>query len=137
LYEPAVLRLDANTLIIVTRAATQANPSGHEPMMLSRSTDNGATWSDWKKFSQIGDSPTLFKHSSGKVFLADRRRGTPFSTSIMWSGDGGLTWGSASTVYAHSVNDCAYPSIIELSDGSLLVSHYEPQYVRVTPVAIT
>jgi hypothetical protein len=142
LYEPAILRVDVNTLLIVVRVATQAAPTGHVEMMLTRSTDNGVTWSDWKKFSEIGDAPTLFLHSTGTVFLAYRRRqgpgiGDTFSTGIMWSDDAGLTWGAADDVYVHTTNDASYPAIVELADGTLLISHYEPRFIRVTRVAVT
>lgn len=129
---------DGTAQIVVCRTQTLADATIEDQLVITRSTDGGSTWSDWKQFSVIGVAPHLLVHSSGTIYLAFKEQdGVARYTTMMWSSDHGATWGAPVRIYTHSTSDASYPSIVELSDNSLLVAHYEPRYIRATAVAIS
>lgn len=136
LYEPYLFRWNDNVLVMVCRNST--NGTDHSFGYLTRSTDNGITWSNLLTFSFVLDAPMMLQHSSGRVFLAARRiNGAARETIITWTNDEGLTWAPFVVVYTHVTSDSSYPSIVERPDTSLLVFHYEPRFIRATEVTIT
>lgn len=137
LSEPAFID-DGTAQIIVCRTQTLADATIEDLMVITRSLDGGATWSDWKQFSVYGVAPHLLVHSSGLIVLSLKEQdGANRYTTMMWSDDHGATWGAPVRIYTHSTSDAGYPSAVELSDNSLLVAHYEPRYIRATAVAIS
>lgn len=133
LFEPYILRVDATTLLMVVRRAVFGTTTS-VAAAYSKSTDNGATWSDFREFSWTGDAANMILHSSGLVLLAFRHHdGADRYTSVVWTDDAGESWSTPEIVYDHGTQaDCSYPSMVERPDGKVLISHYEPTDIRVT-----
>lgn len=113
-------KLDAETDVIArpdgTILAVEREPS--TSMCYSISTDGGRTWSVSKPLGFRGHCPYLLRTRDGILVLAHRLP----QTSLHWSLDDGRTW--SENVLVDDVIG-AYPSMIELKDGSVLIVYYE------------
>jgi len=109
--ETDVIRLGDGTLLAAERQQATS-------MCYSRSKDGGRTWSVSAPLGFPGHCPYFLKTRRGVLLLAHRLP----QTSLHWSLDDGKTW-SANVL----VDDCfgAYPSMVELRDGSILIVYYE------------
>jgi sialidase-1 len=125
-WSPAVdipnggFKLDAETDVIALSdgrlLAVQREPG--TTMCSSFSSDGGRTWSVSRAMGFPGHCPYLLRTSAGIIVLAHRLP----QTSLHYSFDEGGTW-SGNVL----VDDCvgAYPSMVELKDGSVLIIYYE------------
>lgn len=113
-------KLDAETDITALAdgrlLAVQREPS--MTMCSSVSTDGGRTWSVSRPMGFPGHCPYLLRTSAGVLVLAHR---LPL-TSLHYSFDDGETWG-ANVLVDDTIG--AYPSMVELRDGSVLIVYYE------------
>lgn len=113
-------KLDAETDVIALAdgrlLAVQREPSA--TMCSSISTDGGRTWGVSKAMGFPGHCPYLLRTSSGIIVLAHRLP----QTSLHYSYDDGATW-SANVLVDDRIG--AYPSMVELKDGSVLIVYYE------------
>jgi hypothetical protein len=113
-------KLDAETDVIARRdgsiLAVEREPS--TTMCFSVSGDGGRTWSVSKPLGFPGHCPYLLRTRAGVLLLAHRLP----QTSLHWSLDDGVTWKGPVLV-----DDLigAYPSMVELKDGSVLIVYYE------------
>src|SRR5262249_26073306 len=80
--------------------------------------DGGKSWGRVQSLGFRGHSPYFLRHSSGMILLAHRLPGT----SLHWSFDDGKTWQGPLAI--DSVIG-AYPSMVELPDGSVYCVYYE------------
>lgn len=110
LHEPSFVRLPDGRLLMFIRPR----------MRWCESTDGGVTWSKLELMPQSGDAPYPLLTSKGILLLAFRHRPTR-STSLIFSRDLGKTW-SDRIVLDRVLG--AYPSLVELSDGRILVVYY-------------
>ena len=115
------MRLDAETDLIELKdgtlyAAERADKG--RPMAWSISRDRGKTWSTSTPLGFPGHSPYLHRAPGDILLLAHR---VP-ATSLNYSLDEGKTWSPNVTV--DSVGG-AYPSMVTLKDGSILILYYE------------
>ncbi|HOX38905.1 MAG TPA: exo-alpha-sialidase [Candidatus Brocadiia bacterium] len=114
------VRLDAETDVIELKdgrlfaALRSPGPS----MYYAFSADKGLNWGPVKPFGFPGHCPYLMRHSSGAILCAHRLP----ATSVTWSWDEGATW--AKPIQVDSVGG-AYPSLLELKDGTILCVYYE------------
>lgn len=91
------------------------------------SEDGGKTWSPAEKIlPDFGGAPShLLLHSSGVLISCHGYREAPYGIKVMFSTDGGRTWGEDQWLYKNNISDdLGYPSTIELDDGSLLTVFY-------------
>jgi hypothetical protein len=113
-------RLDAETdLIPLTDGrllAVEREPG--TSMCASFSADGGRTWSVSQPLGFPGHCPYLLRTSQGLLVLAHRLPGT----SLHYSHDDGRTW-SENVLVDERIG--AYPSLVELKDGSVLILYYE------------
>jgi len=113
-------KLDAETDIIPLEdgriMAVEREPA--TSMCFSVSTDAGRTWSVSQPLGFPGHCPYLLRTSGGILILAHRLP----QTSLHYSYDDGRTW-SENVVVDDRIG--AYPSMVELKDGSVLVVYYE------------
>ncbi|MBN1419028.1 MAG: exo-alpha-sialidase, partial [Planctomycetes bacterium] len=117
--------LDAETDIIErqdgTLLAVQRGGRGAE-MHAATSADRGRTWSVSKAMGFPGHCPYLHRTVDGIVLLAYRSVAGGMKTGLRESFDDGATWGDE-TVVDRTVG--AYPSMVNLRDGSVLIVYYE------------
>ncbi len=110
-------RLDAETDVIeLTDGSLYAV---QRPVMsFSVSKDRGNTWSVSKPIGFPGHAPYLLRTRDGIIVLAHRVPGT----SLHYSLDEGKSWSDNVPV---DVVGGAYPSMVNLKDGSVLIVYYE------------
>lgn len=130
--EDAGLFLAAETDVIRLRdGALFAALRGQEalPMHYSISRDVGKTWSPVKSIGFLAHSPHLNRLSTGEILMV--YRGVEDSRTFTWdkaytalriSYDEGSSWQGP---YKLDSSRGAYPSTVELDDGSILLAFYE------------
>ena len=93
-------------------------------MNLSRSLDRGAHWSPAEPLGFVGHCPYLHRAPGGEIVLAYRQpvAGESRGTALRVSRDEGRSWSEATRI---DPVIGAYPSIVNLRDGSLLIVYYE------------
>lgn len=114
-------RLDAETDVIeLTDGSIYAalRGDGATPMCWSVSRDRGDTWSVAKSIGFQGHCPYLHRTNDGIILLSHR---VP-QTSLHYSLDEAKTW--SDNVLIDDVGG-AYPSMVNLKDGTVLVVYYE------------
>lgn len=117
----AGMRLDAETDVIELRdgrlfAALRAD--GGKPMAYSYSSDQGRSWTSAASFGFPGHCPYLLRTRDGIILMAHRLP----KTSLHYSLDECRTW--SDNVVVDEVGG-AYPSMVNLKDGSVLIVYYE------------
>ena len=115
------MRLDAETDILELRngnlfAAERADQN--RSMAAALSTDHGRSWSVSKSLGFPGHCPYLLRTRENIILLAHR---VP-NTSLHYSLDECATW-SENVVIDNVIG--AYPSMVNLRDGTVLVVYYE------------
>ena len=121
--ETDVIRLKDGSLFAALRGQEDL------PMHYSISQDVGKTWSPVKSIGFLAHSPHLNRLSSGEILMV--YRGVEGSHTFSWdhaytalrvSYDEGLSWQGP---YKLDSSRGAYPSTVELDDGSIMLVFYE------------
>lgn len=114
------MRLDAETDIIELKNGDlfAAQRGRGETMAWSRSKDRGLTWSVSVPFGFPGHCPYLHRTVDDVILMAHRLP----ATSLHYSVDECETW--SDNVQVDAVGG-AYPSMVNLDDGSVLIVYYE------------
>ena len=114
------VRLDAETDFVRLKDGTlyAALRGDRVNMHFATSPDGGLTWSPVKDIGFPAHCPHFTRLSSGEILLSHRLP----ATALHISRDEGKTWHGP---YAIDVTPGAYPSTVELKDGSVLVVYYE------------
>lgn len=110
LCEPSLVRCPDGRLLQLIRPT----------MTWCDSTDGGKTWSEPQPLPEQGDAPYLLLTSKQILLCGFRHRPTA-STCVISSTDYGRTWGARVTLDRVLG---AYPSLVELPDGRVLVVYY-------------
>lgn len=112
--------LDAETDLIELKDGTlhAAQRSAGDSMAWSESKDGGKSWSVSAPYGFPGHCPYLHRTANGVLLLAHRLP----NTSVHYSLDEGKTWSGNVLVDDHIG---AYPSMVNLKDGSVLIVYYE------------
>lgn len=111
--EPDVVALPDGRLLCVMRSNR-----GENIMWKSVSRDGGRTWSRSEPIGFPGHAPYLLRTRRGILQCAHRLPGT----SLHYSLDDGRTW--SQNVLIDDVTG-AYPSLVEMPDGHIVVVYYE------------
>ncbi len=111
--EPDIVRLPDGDLLCIMRTNV-----GEHTMWKSISHDGGKTWSKSEPIGFFGQAPYLLLTLENILLLAHRNPGT----SVHYSLDFGKTW--SENVQIDTVGG-AYPSMVEMPDGRILVVYYE------------
>lgn len=114
------LRLDAETdvIMLTDNRLYAAQRTEKESMRFATSSDSGLTWTVSTPIGFPGHSPYLHRGPDGTIYLAHRLP----QTSLHFSRDDGATW-SGNIMVDDFVG--AYPSMVTLTDGSILIVYYE------------
>lgn len=114
------LRLDAETDVIRLKDGRlyAAQRTAEESMRYAVSEDNGKTWSVSNPMGFPGHCPYLHRSPEGIILCAHRKP----NTSLHYSPDECKTWSPNV-----EVDTCggAYPSMVTLKDGGILIVYYE------------
>jgi lysophospholipase L1-like esterase/photosystem II stability/assembly factor-like uncharacterized protein len=117
LIDNAGMKLDAETDIIELKDG--ALFAAQRPEMASaKSSDRGASWTLSKPMGFAGHCPYFIRTDSGAIVLAYRLP----QTSLRFSRDEAETW--SANIVVDEVGG-AYPSMVNLKDGSILIVYYE------------
>jgi len=113
-------RLDAETAIIRLKDGSlyAAQRTAKESMRYAISKDGGLSWSVSKPMGFPGHCPYLHRSPEGVILCAHR---IP-QTSLHYSLDECATW--SENVLVDQVGG-AYPSMVTLTDGGILIVYYE------------
>ena len=114
------VRLDAETDFVRLKdgALFAALRGDRVNMHFATSPDTGLTWSPVRDIGFPAHCPHFIRVSTGEILLTHRLP----QTSLHISRDDGKTWQGP---YQIDTTGGAYPSTIELKDGSVLVVYYE------------
>jgi hypothetical protein len=114
------LRLDAETDVIPLKDGSlfAAQRTASESMRYSKSTDGGFTWNVSEPMGFSGHCPYLHRSPEGVIICAHRLP----NTSLHFSLDECRTW--SDNVQIDAVGG-AYPSMVTLTDGAILIVYYE------------
>jgi hypothetical protein len=113
------MRLDAETDVIPLKdGSIFAALRGAEISAWSTSKDGGRTWSTAREFGFPGHCHYLHRAPNDMILMAHRLP----NTSLHYSLDEGKTW--STNVVVDTVGG-AYPSMVTLKDGSILIVYYE------------
>ena len=129
---PSGVYLDAETDIIQLKGSNSlwaVQRSSHSPAQYSISPDRGNTWSDSQPLGFVAHSPYLLRtdYNDNLILLGYRGyntldgSGTGF-TALRYSLDECATW--SDPIVVDSVVG-AYPSMVNLNDGTVLITYYE------------
>lgn len=115
------LRLDAETDVIELKDGSlyAAQRTSSESMRYSISKDGGQTWSVSQPMGFPGHCPFLYRTPGDIIVCAHRLP----KTSLHYSVDECATW--SDNVAVDEQNHGAYPSMVALKDGSILIVYYE------------
>jgi sialidase-1 len=132
--QSASLYLDAETDVIQLKDGSllAALRSSKVDLHFATSADGGRSWSPVRAAGFKGHSPHFLRHSSGVILLSHRLP----ATALHWSTDEGKTWQGPL-----KIDDVpgAYPSCVELRDGTVLCVYYEEgpgSGIRATRLAV-
>ena len=119
--EPALLALANGDLLCFMRSGGSSydDTSTHSPLYLSRSDDDGKTWSHADPIADRGVFPNSVLMKNGIIAVVYGRRGN----WIMFSPDQGKTWGGAINFdTGPEPRDCGnYFSLTEVAQDTILV----------------
>ena len=124
--EPYAIRLDNGEILLAVRSEKNVAPSDKESLKicLTRSNDDGKTWSEPQILDVCGAPPHFLQHSSGTLILAYSRRIAPMGEYIRISKDNGITWSNDVCIAPVDFWDHGYPTSVELSNGDILTTYY-------------
>ena len=135
-YKPCIARLPDGRLLLVAFAPYQLEEGKkREEILLFRSEDGGATWSDAENLTTghglVGREPYLTVLRDGTVLMTvhflsrDVRNSSGYNRSFVHrSTDGGRTWSTTVAepdFVAPGGMSCTTRTVLELDDGSLLL----------------
>ena len=121
--ETNVTRLNSGTLLAAMREMQKPRARS----ALSRSTDNGYTWSRPRFVTSASEHPaSIIRIRDGRVILTYGVRHPPAGAQAIFSTDGGQTWirKAKFMVGYDSWGGGGYPCTLQLTSGDLLTVYY-------------
>ena len=132
--EPAAIVLADGTVLILLRENVSRT------LYATRSHDGGRSWSPATPTGIEGYPAHLLRLEDGRIAAVVGNRRAPYSISIVWSLDDGLTFGAVPpTVVRDGLpsKDLGYPTAALRQDGSIYVAYYYRDAEGVTGVHAT
>lgn len=124
--EPYAIRLDNGEILLAVRSEKNVAPSDKNSLkiFLTRSSNDGKTWSEPQILDVCGAPPHLLQHSSGAIILAYSRRIAPMGEYVRISLDKGKTWSDDVRIAEVLDWDHGYPTSVELDNGDIFTTYY-------------
>jgi len=124
--EPTLAETSEGGLVCVLRKTDH----DQKPMVITWSGDGGRTWDDPVEFCEFGVFPCLQRLRSGPLVLSYGRPGV--HVRVSWDGTG-RDWSDPFALIAGDPEDtqrhsCGYTSLLELSEGALLIAYSDFKY---------
>lgn len=118
-YSELVLRrLPNSEILAIVRTGGNGNPGWQDnPLMVSRSTDDGRTWSTVERTGVEGVWPDLLVLQDGTLACSTGRPGA----FIMFSTDNGHTWADVTPIDGERYS--GYTAICEVAPGEILMGY--------------
>ena len=114
--EGTLRRLAGGDFIVVMRTGSMVSQITQDnPIMMSRSSDEGRTWTEPWRTGANGAYPNLLVLSDGMLALSSGRPGA----FVMLSSDEGVTWTDRTAVDATPYS--GYTSMVEMAPGVILI----------------
>ncbi len=116
--ELVIRRLPNGEILALVRTGGNSNPGWQDnPLMVSRSSDDGQTWTPIRRTGVEGVWPDLCVMSDGTLVCSTGRPGA----FVMFSTDNGNTWTDHTPVDAERYS--GYTAVCEIAPGELLVGY--------------
>ena len=116
--ELVIRRLPSREVLALVRTGGNSNPGWQDnPLMVSRSRDNGRTWTPVQRIGVEGVWPDLCVMSDGTLVCSTGRPGA----FVMFSTDSGHTWTDHTPIDAERYS--GYTAVCEIAPGELLVGY--------------
>jgi hypothetical protein len=126
--EPAFEILKDGTYLCVMRTT---DGMGNSPMYISRSTDQGATWSKPVTFTPSGVLPKLLQLDNGVVVLASGRPGVQLRFSLDGKGE---KWTDPFEMLPYTGSkeevSCGYPRLLATGPDSFLIIYSDFKFIN-------
>jgi len=139
LGETAILKTSNGDIISMMRSQP---PDKWKYLYMSRSTDQGKTWSKAANTGIHGHPADLLRLANGHILCTYGFREKPMGIRAVFSHDDGKTWDVQNTRILRadgfgSGGDLGYPISAELADGSLFTIYYITTEEGITHIAGT
>jgi sugar lactone lactonase YvrE len=104
-----------------------------EAMDIFRSEDDGRTWGEAVRVTERNEiNGHLLRLQDGRLLLTyGVRVAGRHGVCAKFSTDDGRTWGPSVRLAVSYINDCGYPSSVQLADGRIITAYYSksaPEY---------
>jgi len=139
--EVSVVRLDDGTLVAALRREIPGcTGEGFEDTMITRSRDDGQTWSKPERLTNTAEVHAyLTKLSDGRLLTTYSNYHLPYASCAIVSADGGRTWDREHPVILSLSADIyvGWAVTLEMPDGSLMTSYATTSYLKQPPDTTT
>jgi len=139
--EVAAIRLDDGTILAALRREIPGcEGEGFEDTMVTRSEDDGKTWSTPEQLTSTAEVHVfLTKLSGGRILATYSNYHLPYSSCAIVSADGGRTWDRENLVMLSMSADIyvGWAVTLEMPDGSLITSYATTTYLKEPPSTTT
>ena len=139
--EVSAIRLDDGTILAALRREIPGcSGEGFEDTMVTRSTDDGRTWTTPERLTNTAEVHVyLTKLSDGRILATYSNYHVPYASCAIVSTDDGRTWDRENLVMLSLSADLyvGWAATIEMPDGSLLTSYAATTYLNQPPDTTT
>jgi len=139
--EISAIRLDDGTILAALRREIPGcKGEGFEDTMITRSEDDGKTWSKPDRFTNTAEVHVfLTKLADGRILATYSNYHLPYASCAMLSSDGGRTWDRDNIVRLSLSADIyvGWAVTLQMPDGSLMTSYAITSYLKEPPDTTT
>jgi len=139
--EVSAIRLDDGTILAALRRQIPGcHGEGFEDTMVTRSEDDGKTWSEPERLTNTAEVHVyLTKLSDGRILATYSNYHVPYASCAIVSADGGRTWDRDNLLMLSISADLyvGWAVTLEMPDGSLMTSYATTTYLNQPPDTTT
>ena len=139
--EVSAIRLDDGTVLAALRREIPGcQGEGFEDTMITRSEDDGKTWSPPDRLTNTAEVHVyLTKLADGRILATYSNYHLPYGSCVITSSDGGRTWDRENVIQISLSADLyvGWAVTLQLPDHSLITSYASTSYVKEPPNTTT